>query len=276
MFPPKKILFPVDFSVRCTDAARMVETFAGHFQAELTLLHVVEPLTYNDVPVDVDAVRRKAAQRLPGRGVEAIRCQAHPAAWGPLFPDRGIRTVAGFRPDHVADPRLWDLSASHSGIGHQQRSARGVLSGLDRRPHGTGAEAGRHCHSQDPLRDRSRDAKLPDVALGQTIRGRVWSRAANCPRHSANKDNAFAENLEEQLLSQAEAKIRDVQECVGTDAKVIGSGRASSPVRVRFRRARTTPICWSSGGAFTDGFAGRLRANAYAMIRQSPCPVVSV
>ena len=49
MFPPKKILFPVDFSVRCTDAARMVETFSGHFQAELTLLHVVEPLTYNDV-----------------------------------------------------------------------------------------------------------------------------------------------------------------------------------------------------------------------------------
>src|SRR5689334_5985284 len=56
MFPPKKILFPVDFSERCTDAARMVETFTGHFQAELTLLHVVEPLTYNDVPVDLDAL----------------------------------------------------------------------------------------------------------------------------------------------------------------------------------------------------------------------------
>ena len=56
MFPPKKILFPVDFSERCTDAARMAETFTGHFQAELTLLHVVEPLTYNDVPVDVDAL----------------------------------------------------------------------------------------------------------------------------------------------------------------------------------------------------------------------------
>jgi nucleotide-binding universal stress UspA family protein len=56
MFPPKKILFPVDFSVRCTDAARMAETFTGHFQAELTLLHVVEPLTYNDVPVHVDGL----------------------------------------------------------------------------------------------------------------------------------------------------------------------------------------------------------------------------
>ena len=59
MFPPKRILFPVDFSERCTDAARMVETFAGHFQAELTLLHVLEPLTYNDLPVDVTAITRQ-------------------------------------------------------------------------------------------------------------------------------------------------------------------------------------------------------------------------
>src|SRR5205823_3829182 len=43
-FPPKKILFPVDFSERCRAAARMVETFAGRFQSELTLLHVVEPV----------------------------------------------------------------------------------------------------------------------------------------------------------------------------------------------------------------------------------------
>ena len=50
MFPPRKILFPVDFSARCTMAARMVETFAGHFKARLTLLHVVEPIMYTDLP----------------------------------------------------------------------------------------------------------------------------------------------------------------------------------------------------------------------------------
>src|SRR5580658_8672250 len=56
MFPPKRILFPVDFSERSSDAARMVETFAGHFQAEVTLLHVLESLTYNDLPGNVGAV----------------------------------------------------------------------------------------------------------------------------------------------------------------------------------------------------------------------------
>ena len=61
MFPPKKILFPVDFSERCASAGRMVEVFTGRFQAELTLLHVLQPLTYNYIPVDSASV---AEQRL--------------------------------------------------------------------------------------------------------------------------------------------------------------------------------------------------------------------
>jgi len=56
MFPPKKILFPVDFSERCDSAARMVETFTGHFEAELTLAYVLEPRTYNDIIVDAAGV----------------------------------------------------------------------------------------------------------------------------------------------------------------------------------------------------------------------------
>ena len=42
MFQIKKILFPVDFSEPCLGASRYVEAFAGRFQAEITLLHVVD------------------------------------------------------------------------------------------------------------------------------------------------------------------------------------------------------------------------------------------
>src|SRR5689334_12152137 len=38
----QKILFPVDMSDSCTAAAPFVETMARKFQAELTLLHVLE------------------------------------------------------------------------------------------------------------------------------------------------------------------------------------------------------------------------------------------
>ena len=81
--------------------------------------------------------------------------------------------------------------------------------------------------------------------------------------------------LEERLLSQAEEKIRDVQQCVGTDAKVsvlVGDVPASVCGFASQEKADLLVI----GRSVHTGFAGRLRANAYAIIRQSPCPVVSV
>ena len=38
----QKILFPVDFSERCTAAASQVAAIARYFNAKLTVLHVVE------------------------------------------------------------------------------------------------------------------------------------------------------------------------------------------------------------------------------------------
>ena len=42
MLPFKKILFPVDFSEHSIGAARYVETFAGRFDASVTMLNIVE------------------------------------------------------------------------------------------------------------------------------------------------------------------------------------------------------------------------------------------
>src|SRR5215472_13840313 len=53
----RKILFPVDFSDRSRGAVNFVEAFVGRLQAELTLLHVVTPFTYNDT-IDKEADRR--------------------------------------------------------------------------------------------------------------------------------------------------------------------------------------------------------------------------
>ena len=47
MIPLSKILLPVDFSERCLGAARYAAALASRFQAEIALLHVVEPLRYD-------------------------------------------------------------------------------------------------------------------------------------------------------------------------------------------------------------------------------------
>ena len=42
MLPFKRILFPVDFSERCCEAGPYVSAMAKHFNAQLTLLHVID------------------------------------------------------------------------------------------------------------------------------------------------------------------------------------------------------------------------------------------
>src|SRR5581483_5641794 len=64
---------------------RMVETFTGHFQAQLTLLNIVEPFTRNDVPVDGTAVAKQQlatylAQELEQLDVSRVVLEGDPAA----------------------------------------------------------------------------------------------------------------------------------------------------------------------------------------------------
>ena len=48
MFPPRKILFPVDFSERSLAVVPTAEAFARQFDAELTLMHVKNPAAVYD------------------------------------------------------------------------------------------------------------------------------------------------------------------------------------------------------------------------------------
>ncbi|PYT19850.1 MAG: hypothetical protein DMG58_35365 [Acidobacteria bacterium] len=46
MWPPNKILFPIDFSERSVSAARYVRTLGCRFRPEITLMHVLVPPAY--------------------------------------------------------------------------------------------------------------------------------------------------------------------------------------------------------------------------------------
>ncbi len=62
MFHLQRILFPVDFSERSLGAGRYVRALAERFNAELVLLHVVEPSTYDNSVIDKVAVRKMELQ----------------------------------------------------------------------------------------------------------------------------------------------------------------------------------------------------------------------
>jgi len=88
--------------------------------------------------------------------------------------------------------------------------------------------------------------------------------------------NLYAdEAAREKLIHQATDKLREIQECVGSAARVsiLAEEVAFGVCGVAGREKADLLVI---GRSVTEGMLGRLKANAYSIIRQSPCPVVSV
>jgi len=274
MFPPKRILFPVDFSARCTDAARMAEIFTGHFQAELTLLHVVEPLTYNDVSIDVDALGERQlaaylAEELKQFDVKRVLMHGAPASQIVDYAQAGdfdlimlpTHGYGGFRRlilGSVAARVLRDAQCPVWTGAHMEQvpklediAVRKVICALDLGPQ-----------------------SCPTLRFAKQIASEFGADLQVVHAIAKTKDHAFAEDAEE-LVSQAEKKIAEVQQCVGAEANVVMLA-GEAPQAVCCFAAREKADLAVIGRSLHSGLAGRLRANAYSIIRQSPCPVVSV
>ena len=276
MFPPKKILFPVDFSERCTAAARMVETFTGHFHTELTLLHVAEPLTYNDVPVDINTLGERQlsgylAEELKHFDVKRVLLNGDPAS-------RILEYAQSWDFDLIMLP-------TH-GYGTFRRLILGSVTGNVLHEALCPVWTGVHMEQVPKLEDIALRKIVCAIDLGtQSCPTLRWAKQFALEFGADLQivqvipeatDTAFADNAEEQLLCQAEERIRNAQQGMGLDAKVTVLVATDVPRAVCGFAAQNNADILVVGRSVHNGFAGRLRANAYAIIRQSPCPVVSV
>lgn len=275
MFPPKKILFPVDFSARCTDAARMVETFAGHFQAELTLLHAVAPLNYNDVPMDAEGLAEQQlcsflADELKHFDVQRVLLHGDPAS----------QIV------EYARSKEFDLIMLPThGYGGFRRLILGSVAARILHDALTPVWTGVHMEHVPKLEDIAFRKIICAIDLGTqscpTVRwARQFAAEFGADLHIVHAipeatDRAFSNGVEEELVSHAEKKIAEVQQCVGSQAKVtVLAGEAPAAVCAFTGREKADLLV--IGRSVHNGLRGRLRANAYSIIRQSPCPVLSV
>src|SRR5258706_3050824 len=75
MLPFKRILFPVDFSAQSIGAARYVEAFTGRFDADLTLLHIIDLPHYNDLRPESPAQKRAHLQSFLASELEYFRVE---------------------------------------------------------------------------------------------------------------------------------------------------------------------------------------------------------
>src|SRR5579871_5116954 len=278
MFPPRKILFPVDFSDRCTDAARMVETFAGHFQSELTILHVVEPLTYNDLPVDAGEMDEEQLQtylvkELKHFDVRRLLLRGDPAK-------QIIELASSEHFDLIMMP-------TH-GYGQFRRFIIGSVAAKVLHDADCPVWTGVHMENVPRLEDISFRKIVCAVDLKeQSCRALRWA-ARFASEFGANltvvhaipsaKETADLYGYEEAMQGLKAAAIRRLEglvESIQVQAEIsVIAEEVPQAVRATVERVRGDLLV--IGRSVENGVLGRLRTNAYSIIRQSPCPVISV
>jgi nucleotide-binding universal stress UspA family protein len=257
MLPFKRILFPVDFSIQSTGAARYVVALAGRFNSELTLLHVIDLPHYNDLIPQSPAEKRAHLERFMARELEYFRVE---------------RIVAEGDPAHnilrVARERHADLIMMPThGLGPFRRFLLGSVSAKVLHDADCAVWTGAHLESAPPL---------------EKIEFRRMLCAVKAEEHAtvviaAAKELAAEYRAELSVLhvTRSASEPDRISRIVGSDTAVtVEIGDVMQVVTDAARRLPADLLV--IGRSPSPGVFGRLREHAYPIIRQSPCPVISI
>lgn len=291
MFSIDKILLPIDFSERCLAAARYtVPTLEKKFGSEVTVLHVLAPYVElgmgepGMIPTAESSAERKAqrsrsldlflAEELRMSRVKRILSEGDPARTIVEFArsensDLIVIPTHGYGPFrrlllgsvtskvlHDADCAVWTGVHSEKEPSGEQLALNHILCAVDLGP-----------HSAKALDWANRLAK--EFGSKLTI---VHVVASLDPR---TEDYYFAPEWRKYVLDQAKEDIEKLQQNVGTHADVdLEKGDISKSVSSVAENLKADLVVIGRGAA--AGVLGRFRTHANAIIRLSPCPVVSV
>jgi len=285
-----KLLLPVDFSERVHGPARYARSLAHRFGSEVTLLHVVPPPHYEfgafetggPMLTELYASRATHARRQLGSfladelgditvhrevvdGDPAARIveHAHEARVDAiLMPTHGYGTFRRFilgsitaKVLHDADVPVWTGVHMEKAPETGDIEFRNVLCGLD-----LGA------HSAPILQWAARFAAACGARL--TI---AHAMKAIDPEALETYDPGWRKEFETEVSEE----IQRLQDRLTTSAEVVVES-GDPPTVVCGIAQDVQADLLVIGRSASEGVLGRLRAHAYSIIRQSPCPVLSI
>ncbi len=285
MFPVSKILLPIDFSERSQQSVPFAISIAERFQSEIILLHVLPPyrefgaIELANAMTEILADRRQAAEQriaaflrrelTPFRvrrlllegdpATEIVACAAREQAGIIAMPTHGYgpfrRMLLGSvtaKVLHDADCPIW--TTAHAEVPPSAHLKR-ILCAIEIGPSGERA-----------LKWSAQMAAEFGAQL--TL---VHSLAELDPR---TEGYHLSPEWRKFLADNAEAGIAALQETAGTHADVLLTmGPAADMICEEARKLEAGLLVIGRGD---NTVLGRLTSHAYSIIRQSPCPVVSV
>ncbi len=283
-----KILLPVDFSERSLGAARYAKTLVEHFRSELTLLHVLTPPHYEFGALEIGGsmltelyanrgaqVEKELETFLAEEleGVEANRVvlegdparqivdYAHENKVGLIvMPTHGYGPFRQFilgsitaKVLHDADCPVWTGVHLEEAPQVQAAPFRNIVCAVDLGP--------QSCNALDWATGMQKEfgARLTVI------------HAMACSQDAGQGDDRWREEMEHTVRDD----LARLQQRFGTEADLALESGDPPKVVCQFAESHKADLLVIGRGS-AAGVFGRLRTNAYAIIRQSPCPVVSV
>jgi nucleotide-binding universal stress UspA family protein len=290
-----KILFPVEFSPRCQGAARYVEALARQFHSEVILLHVVPAVTipYGTPPVlaysgatELDAERtedrrKRLNQFLAGEfeGISVRRVLLHNGDPAERIVTEAAREGCGLIviPTHGYGPfRRFLLGSVTAKVLHDAKCP--VWTG----PHLE--EAGER--NSEPVRFGKILCAVDHTE--DNLEAAHWAArfAADCgaslslvhvlPITIVRMGGvSFNPEWRANIVREARAWMCQLQSQIGISSEpLVEIGEVPATVDAVARDFSADLLVIGRGRP--HGVHGRLRTNAYAILRQAPCPVAAV
>jgi nucleotide-binding universal stress UspA family protein len=285
----RHILFPVDFSERSRAVSPFVLSMARRHGARVTLLHVVEPPlpVYADmaglIPNEFDYDEAKTAiwQRL-----QQIACAELPKVDTTCDVEIGLPAE---RITSCASRANADLIAMPThGYGAFRRMLLGSITA--KVLHDARVPVWTSAHAPEPSHRAHPQPRLILAALDLTPENRrVLQTALELARdagakldivHFAGEDEVDARQFEARSRELLNEIARDdmMTEC-GDAGVIIEASEAGEGVSGAVRRAaleKRADLVVTGRGSIQHNSLPRLSANSYAIIREAPCPVLSI
>lgn len=266
MFQLRRILFPVDFSSRSKGASAYVQALAGRFEAELILLHAIEA-TYNTTLADLRRDRMRDLEAFFDKSLRQLRVTML-VEYGEAA-QKIIQCASAHHVDLIMIPT--------QGMGIYRRLILGSTSAKVLHDADCPVWTGVHLENAPPLEAVVCQRILCAVDLKPAGAGVLdWaSHLAEEYRAALTLLHVAPGGASRQKLSEARRALEELQKAGGYPAEVrLEAGDASAVVAHLAGELQADLLV--IGRKAAPGVLGRLDMVEYSIIRQSPCPVVSV
>lgn len=284
-----KILLPVDFSERSVAAAHYAKALAGRFGAEILLLHVLAPPQYDFGTLEIGGsvltelyqgraerasadLDRFLAAELEGVNARGVVMEGDPARKIVEFAQRECADMI-IMPTHGYGPfRRFILGSNTAKVLHDADCPVWTGVHMEQAP-ATAVDSLRQVLCGVDLGAQSSKTLCWAAMLAGDFGARLSLIHVTAPDADPADDSEV--NWRVEARDSAERELLRLARFVNVEADlIVEAGEPAKVICAAAQRIEADALVIGRGSA--AGVFGRLRTNAYAIIRQSPCPVVSV